>query len=132
MKRMAFEAAVALLVVALIAWLLLSCTTGDVIEGATGETLQETLDRECEERGYVCARVREYTEPADNPLGLVEMCTRDEDIELAESIHGASRLSTHERFERFAILGVEPMCIWCEGFGGNSYSGSFNCPTEAP
>lgn len=138
MRRMIAEA-VAVIALGVVAWLAISsCTTSDAIEGATGESLQETLDRECRERGLICARVYEFSTPADNPLGLVEMCVREEDLALAESIYGDSMWTSHERFDRYYAIGVEPMCVWCAGFGCNAYGSPsptpapscFNCPGE--
>lgn len=129
---MIIEAIVAIALVALLIVALYACTTSDVIEAGTGETLQETLDRECRERGLICARVYEFATVADNPLGLVEMCVREEDLAFAESLYGDSMFSSHERFQRFYAIGIEPMCVWCAGFGCNALSGCFNCPEATP
>lgn len=105
-----------------------ACSTGDIVETTTGESFQEQIERECREAGLTCALVYQFTTPADNPLGLVELCVREEDRPVAEAEFGASMLSTHERFDSFLALGIKQNCIWCAGVGCNAYSGCFNCP----
>lgn len=105
----------------------LGCTE-TLVEASTGESPSEFIQRECDERGWTCARVYAFDEPADNPLGRVELCVRAEDLPAAAALYGAYELSPHERFAQWRALGVEPVCIWCEGVGCNAYDGCWGCP----
>lgn len=105
----------------------LGCTQ-TLVEQASGETPAELVARECRERGLTCALVYAFAEPAENPLGRVELCVRGEDLPAAAAEFGAYELSPHERFDKWRALGVQPVCIWCDGFGCNAYGGCYGCP----
>lgn len=111
-----------------LALLLVAGCTQTLVEQATGESPAEFIERECAERGWTCARVYAFDEPADNPLGRVELCVRAEDLPAAAALFGAYELSPHERFAQWRALGVEPVCIWCEGVGCNAFGGCWGCP----
>lgn len=114
-------------------WLLALLGCSDSITAAvTGETPLEYVERECRERGWTCVRVYAFDEPADNPLGRVELCVRTEDLPAASELHGAYELSPDERFGQAALLGLPPICIWCAGYGCNAYDGCFACPEPIP
>lgn len=118
------------------------CTTEDAFEGATGETPAEFIERQCKEQQVTCARVYAFTQPADNPLGRVELCVRAEDLALAESIYGGpAELSPDPRFDQWKLLGVEPVCWWqcpismrgCNAYGDPARDiKSCFCPEVAP
>lgn len=120
--------------------LVVACTTEDAFEGATGETPAEFIERQCREQHVTCARVYAFTQPADNPLGRVELCVRAEDLELAESLYGGpAELSPDPRFEQWKLLGVEPVCWWqcppmrgCNAYGGGGDIKSCFCPEAVP
>lgn len=119
------------------AWLLAialcACSVEGAIDTATGESPQETAERVCVEQMWNCQRVFQFATPAENPLGFVELCVHEDDLSTAEAMYGASQWTTHERFQNYYLLGVEPMCIWqCPyapgpGFGCNAYDGCY-CP----
>ena len=71
-----------------------------------------------------CGHVYQCDTPADNKLGLVEICVPQFiDISAAEAQYGACELSTDERFKDGNL------CWWCCGegctAGCNAYSGCF-------
>lgn len=85
-----------------------------------------------------CGKVYQFDTPADDPLGLIEMCVPQPytdpvtmaprpTLEEAETMFGASMLSTDPRFDRANL------CWWCCGpgctRGCNSYSGCWCGPT---
>jgi hypothetical protein len=110
-----------------------ACSAEDVIDVTTGESPQETAERTCKEQMWNCQRVYQFETPAENPLGLIELCVHENDRARAEAEYGASQWTTHMRFQSYYLLGVEPICIWqCDyapgpGFGCNAYSGCY-CP----
>ena len=73
-----------------------------------------------------CGEVYACDTPAENEVGLVEICISDATpIDEAEAVYGPCELSPHERFD---ALGHR--CYWhCdEGGGCNAYNGCFGCP----
>ncbi len=77
-----------------------------------------------------CGKVYACDTPADNKLGLVEVCVPQfMDISQAESVYGSCVLSPDPR------LAAANLCWWCCGMGCtagcNAYSGCF-CPDAPP
>jgi len=79
---------------------------------------------------WPCGKVYQCDTPADNPLGLVEVCIPQfMDVSAAEAVYGSCELSTDPRLKSVNL------CWWCCGSGCgpgcNSYSGCF-CDPDAP
>ncbi len=78
--------------------------------------------------GLDCGHVFVCDTPADNTLGVVELCIDDDnsskdDLALAESMYGACEPTPRH----------QGICIWCpEKSGCNAFSGCFNCPVDEP
>jgi hypothetical protein len=78
----------------------------------------------CAAYGVTCAHVYEFAAISeDNPLGHVELCVDEDDLDLAQAYYGRARLSTSPRFDKanLCIYGCEPH------EGCNAYGGCF-CP----
>jgi hypothetical protein len=104
----------------------------DVVREPVAEAFSpsDQIEQACKEYKFTCGRVRAFTEiPAENPLGLLEMCIRLEDVELAESEWGPSVLSPDPRFQPYKLWGIEPYCVHdCPATTGcNAYNGCY-CP----
>lgn len=78
----------------------------------------------CAAYGYTCGKVYQFDDqPADNPLGLVELCVRKSDLETAIMRFGPAQSSTDPRFA------AGNLCLWCCGTGCpprgcNAYGGA--------
>lgn len=84
--------------------------------------------------GSECATVYAFAEPANNDLGHVELCVREQDLSAAQDEHGIAWPSDDVRFSKYAIAGIDPPCFWCCGNdcsrGANAYGGSYCLPGE--
>ena len=102
----------------------LGCATTVEPPVGAGVAIGEGL---CPAYGFTCGKVYEFETPADNPLGLVELCVIEKDLAAASRIYGRARLSTDSRFDEGNL------CVWqCPSAKGcNSYGGCF-CEVGVP
>jgi len=98
------------------AWLT-GCATEDIKPPVTpGIELGEAY---CAAYNLPCGHVYQFAAAAENPLGHVEMCVLDAEIESAEQVYGEATLSTDPRFDGGNL------CLWqcpsakmCNAYGG--------------
>lgn len=94
----------------------------DSIEPASSTSACERLSPTGE-----CAVVYQCARRVDGER--VELCIREQDLELAQQENGPCSPSRDPRFAPYADLGVSPPCFWCCGEGcgpgANAKNGSF-------
>lgn len=99
--------------------LLLGCTT---VRDAGGQVAEWVA---CPTSLIDCGHVYVCATPADNELGVVEICVdvddQPGDLDAAEAIYGACEPTPRH----------QGLCIWCPaGAGANAFNGSFDCAGE--
>jgi hypothetical protein len=100
---------------------------------AAVESVEPTSDTSACERAKPdnaeCATVYAFAEPADNELGHIELCVREQDLRAAQLEHGIAWPSDSERFAKYAAIGIDPPCFWCCtgdcGRGANALNGTY-------
>lgn len=98
---------------------LLACTE---VRDAGGQVVEWVA---CPTHLIDCGQVFACATPADNELGVVELCIdvddQPGDLDVAESLYGTCEPTPRH----------QGLCIWCpDGAGGNAFSGSFDCAGE--
>lgn len=94
---------------------LAACSTDFDIPSAPGVFVGEQY---CIAYSLDCGQVYEFAAVADNPLGHVELCVLDGDLDDAIAKYGPARLSTSPRFNGGNL------CVWqCPSARGcNAYN----------
>lgn len=102
---------------------LAACAETKQVAGTVGGTVAEFIA--CPViPGLDCGHVFVCATPADNELGLIEICIDDDNDEKtaladAEAVYGACEPTPRH----------QGLCIWCpDGKGSNAFNGSFGCP----
>lgn len=117
------------LVIALLAACVDELGSTDLSAPGIGEVIDPSL---CGAYGLTCGNVYQFDEfPADNPLGLLELCVRKDDLPIAMAWFGPARPSTDPRF-----LAKGNLCRWrcppptrgCNAYGDPGHIGSCFCP----
>lgn len=107
---------------------LLGCQ-GVVETAVEPEDLSGIADAYCAANPHLpCGKVYACATPADNELGLIELCVPQFiDVSAVEAVHGECQLSPHERF-----AGAN-LCWWCCGEGCTRGCNAFDgCFCDAP